>query len=88
MEITARRGGRAGNAKVTITDTEATEVEDDALVFHVRLDRPAGQEVLIGYATSAGDRTATENVDYTRTVGFLSFRPGEGSKPLEGDHHR
>ena len=74
MEITARRGGRAGNAKVTITGTEAAEVDDDALVIRVRPDRPAGQEVLIGCDTSAGDSTAPENVDYTRTVELLSFR--------------
>ena len=66
---------------LSVTDAEATEGDDGALGFTVRLDRELRIEVTVDYATENG--TATAGTDYTATSGTLTFAPGETAKTVE-----
>ena len=75
---------------LSVMGAEATEGDDGALGFTVRLDREPQSEVTVDYATAAG--TATAGADYTATSGTLTFAPGETAKtvqvPVEDDEVR
>ena len=66
---------------LSVTDAEATEGDDGALGFTVRLDRELRIEVTVDYATENG--TATAGTDYTARSGTLTFAPGETAKTVE-----
>ena len=92
--------GDAARAMVTVADNDednpgivtkrgiAREGTDDAVVFTVRLDRPASHTATVDYATAdgagvwAGTAPAMAGVDYTPTSGTLSFAAGETSKSV------
>ena len=59
---------------LTISDRDARE-DAGTMVFPVTLDAESGRQVTVDYSTQARD--ATENRDYTRTRGTLTFRPGD-----------
>ena len=59
--------------ELTITDAHGLE-SAGVLEFVVELSAASGRQVTMNYATEAG--TATEDADYTRTVGTLTFEPG------------
>ena len=59
--------------ELTIADAHALE-SAGVLEFVVELSAASGRQVTMNYATEAG--TATEDADYTRTVGTLTFEPG------------
>ena len=59
---------------LTISDREARE-DARAMEFPVTLDAESGRQVTVDYRTQS--REATENQDYTRTRGTLTFRPGD-----------
>jgi hypothetical protein len=70
----------------TITLTPGSVSEGDSgtsiQTFTVELDDPSGQEVVVGYQTSAG--SATEGVDYDDvTAGTLTFAPNETTKTFD-----
>ena len=71
----------ASGPLLSVTDAEATEGDDGALGFTVRLDREARSEVTADYATADG--TATAGTDYTATSGTLTFTPGETAKTVQ-----
>jgi len=66
---------RAGNARLSVNDAEATEGDDASLDFVVKLSPAASDTVTVAYATSDG--TATAGSDYQTTSGELTFAPGE-----------
>ena len=59
---------------LTIADRDAPE-DAGTMEFPVTLDAESGRRVTVDYSTQSRD--ATENRDYTRTRGTLSFRPGD-----------
>ena len=59
---------------LTIADRDAPE-DAGTMEFPVTLDAESGRRVSVDYSTQSRD--ATENRDYTRTRGTLSFRPGD-----------
>ena len=65
---------------LSVMGAEATEGDDGALDFVVRLDREPRSEVTVRYATTDG--TAAAGQDYTRTAGTLTFGPGETAKTV------
>ena len=73
--------GEAGSDPLlSVMGAEATEGDDGALDFTVRLDREPRSEVTVRYATEDGDATAGS--DYTATRGTLRFGPGETAKTV------
>ena len=73
--------GEAGSDPLlSVMGAEATEGDDGALDFTVRLDREPRSEVTVRYATEDGDATAGS--DYTATRGTLRFAPGETAKTV------
>ena len=70
---------------LSVMDAEATEGDDGALDFVVRLDREPRSEVTVDYETADGTGTnrATAGADYTRTAGTLRFGPGETAKTVQ-----
>ena len=70
---------------LSVMGAEATEGDDGALDFVVRVDREAQGEVTVDYATADGTGTnpATAGADYTATSGTLTFAPGETAKTVE-----
>ena len=66
----------------------AREGTDEAVVFTVRLDRPASHEVTVDWASAdgagawAGTAPARAGADYTATSGTLAFAPGETLKTV------
>ena len=70
----------SGPALVSVGDVEATEGEDENVVFTVSLNRAAAGTATVDYATA--DRTAHAGEDYTATSGTLTFAPGETSKTV------
>ena len=67
---------------LSVMDAEATEGDDGALDFVVRLDREPRSEVTVRYRTQ-DDGTATAGSDYTATRGTLRFGPGETAKTVQ-----
>ena len=71
-----------------VTRRSIAREEDHAVVFTVRLDRPASHTVTVDYATAdgagawAGTPPARAGVDYTANSGTLSFAAGETSKSV------
>ena len=59
--------------ELTIADAHAAE-SAGVMEFTVELSGASSRQVTVHYATEAG--TATEDADYTRTVGTLTFEPG------------
>ena len=59
--------------ELTIADAHGLE-SAGVLEFVVELSAASGRQVTMNYATGAG--TASEDADYTRTVGTLTFEPG------------
>ena len=59
---------------LTISDRDARE-DAGTMEFPVTLDAESGRQVTVDYRTQSRD--ATENRDYTRTRGTLTFRPGD-----------
>ena len=92
--------GDAASAKVAVADDDeplpailtkraiAREGANDAVVFTVRLDRPASRTVTVDYATADGagrwasTAPARAGADYTATSGTLAFAAGETSKTV------
>ena len=70
---------------LSVMGAEATEGDDGALGFTVRLDREPRSEVTVDYATADGTGTnpATAGSDYTATSGTLTFAPGETAKTVQ-----
>ena len=70
---------------LSVMGAEATEGDDGALDFVVRLDREPRSEVTVRYATADGTGTnpATAGSDYTATRGTLRFGPGETAKTVQ-----
>ena len=68
-----------GPALLSVADVDATEGEDENVLFTVSLNRAAGTAT-VDYATA--DRTAHAGEDYTATSGTLAFAPGETSKTV------
>ena len=70
---------------LSVMGAEATEGDDGALDFVVRLDREPRSEVTVRYATADGTGTnpATAGSDYTATRGTLTFGPGETAKTVQ-----
>ncbi len=58
------------------------------MVFTVSLSTPAGEQILVAYATADGTATVADD-DYVATSGTLTFAPGESVKlitvPIIGD---
>ncbi|WP_158633352.1 cellulose binding domain-containing protein [Tautonia sociabilis] len=69
--------GSPGAPALRIRDASASEgnVGPSAIAFAVELSKAAEVPVTVGYATVDG--TATVGFDYERTVGTLTFAPGE-----------
>ena len=69
--------------ELRIADRSALESAGQ-MEFTVELSAASGRQVTVSYATAAGTAagTATEGVDYTRTVGALTFQPGALSQTL------
>ena len=65
--------------ELRIADRSALESAGQ-MEFTVELSAASGRQVTVSYATATG--TATEGVDYTRTVGALTFQPGALSQTL------
>ena len=65
---------------LSVMGAEATEGDDGALDFVVRLDREPRQAVTVDYATRNG--TAAAGSDYTATSGTLTFAPGQTAKTV------
>ena len=59
--------------ELTIADQSAPESAGQ-VQFTVALSAASGREVTVAYATAGG--TATEDADYARTTGTLTFAPG------------
>ena len=71
-----------GPSGFAIHDTQTTE--GGALMFLVtRLPAVTSQDVTVRHATSAG--TATSGVDYTDTIGTLTFAAGDTMKAVSVD---
>ena len=60
---------------------DAAAPEGGRLAFVVRLDKAAGREVTVDYATADG--TAAAGADYTAASGTLAFAAGEREKTVE-----
>ena len=69
-----------GPALLSVADVEATEGEDEHVVFTVSLNRAAAGTATVDYTTA--NRTAHAGEDYTATSGTLAFAPGETSKTV------
>ena len=70
-----------GPALLSVADVEATEGEDEQVVFSVSLSRAATGTVSVDYRTVDG--TAKAGEDYTSASGTLSFAAGQTSKTVE-----
>ena len=70
----------SGPALVSVGDVEATEGEDEHVVFTVSLNRAAAGTATVDYATA--DRTAHAGDDYAAVSGTLTFAAGETSKTV------
>ena len=71
---------RTAALTLSVDDAEATEGDDDAVRFTVRLNRNPNSEVTVDYRTRDG--TAEGGSDYTETSGTLTFEPGENAKTV------
>ena len=69
-----------GPVRIRIEGARAKEGKDESLDFAVTLNRAAGHEVSVDYATEDG--TATAGADYTATSGTLTFAAGETAKTV------
>lgn len=69
-------------ARLSITPAEVIEGDTGtaSLIFNLALDKASTDTITVDYVTEAG--SATENVDYTRTEGTLTFQPGEVTKVI------
>ena len=69
-----------GPVRIRIEGARAKEGKDESLDFAVTLNRAAGHEISVDYATE--DDTATAGADYTATSGTLTFAAGETAKTV------
>ena len=69
-----------GPVRIRVEGARAKEGKDASLDFAVTLNRAAGHEVSVDYATE--DDTATAGADYTATSGTLVFAAGETAKTV------
>ena len=69
-----------GPVRIRIEGAKAREGKDESLDFAVTLNRAAGHEVSVDYATEDG--TAAAGADYTATSGTLTFAAGETAKTV------
>ena len=76
--LSATVEGEASPPSVSVTDASATE--GDAVEFTVSLSEASGQQVTVDYATSGG--TAESGADYTAASGTLAFEAGQTSKTV------
>ncbi|MYA33951.1 MAG: hypothetical protein F4164_08955 [Gemmatimonadales bacterium] len=65
---------------MTVADAEATEGDDTAMTFTVKLDRPALTAITVDYATADG--TAEAGMDYTARSGELAFAVGDTAQTI------
>ena len=70
----------SGPALLSVNDVEATEGEDEHVVFTVSLNRAAAGTATVDYATA--DRQARAGEDYTAVSGTLTFAIGETAKTV------
>ncbi len=70
----------SGPALISVGDVNATEGEDENVVFTVSLNRAAAGTATVNYATA--DRTAHAGEDYTAVSGTLTFAAGDTSKTV------
>ncbi len=68
------------DARLWVSNAEATEGEDSSLDFVVKLSQASSGTVTVDYATSNG--TATAGDDYTTVSGTLTFQPGQTQKTV------
>lgn len=68
--------------RLSITPAEVTEgdIGTASLIFDLLLDKASTNALSVDYVTEAG--SATENVDYTRAEGTLTFQPGEVTQAI------
>ncbi len=69
-----------GPVRIRIAGARAKEGKNASLDFAVTLNRAAGHEVSVDYATE--DDTAAAGSDYTATSGTLTFAAGETAKTV------
>ena len=69
-----------GPVRIRVAGAKAREGKDESLDFAVTLNRAAGHDVSVDYATEDG--TAAAGADYTATSGTLTFAAGETAKTV------
>ncbi len=70
----------AGPVRIRLEGGTAREGKDESLDFRVTLNRAAGAQVSVDYATADG--TAKAGEDYTAVSGTLRFAPGETERTV------
>ncbi len=70
----------AGPVRIRLEGGTAREGKDESLDFRVTLNRAAGTQVSVDYATADG--TAKAGEDYTAVSGTLRFAPGETERTV------
>ena len=73
-------GGGGGPSLPTLSIADSGAAEGEAAQFDVTLSASSKQAVTVDYRTNSA--TATEDTDYDRTSGLLTFMPGDKQKTV------